>query len=394
MLLTSIFMMSMIAVATQQANALEAPLVMIENYCVKRCFLGRDHPQVRQLREQITNATDKDFHFDLSQVQNRFEVLMLDRSSLLQTKGLTHPDVVQNALRLSLMSRILAGDPPALRETLPVQEMKPAQQSDDQPKRDSASKSTNQSQTSESKLIKFPEWPKQLEFRVSKFTFARIKYQSNVPNRRSLWATDFPDADLNFSAQIGSMTKLDVSEPSRVLELTDPDLSRYPFTYLAEPGSAMMSEPEVVALRKYLLGGGFLMVDDFWGDAEWEHLRLLMKRVFPSHEPIELPLSHPVFNCVFGLTEKPQVTSISVFMAGRKSERLETDTASYKGIEDDTGRLMVIMCHNTDLGDGWERVDEDEKYRDEMSIKRAFPMGINIVYYVLKQSNSKEESQK
>ncbi len=81
-------------------------------------------------------------------------------------------------------------------------------------------------------------------------------------------------------------------------------------------------------------------------------------------------------------------------MAGRKSERLETDTASCKGIEDDTGRLMVIMCHNTDLGDGWERVDEDEKYRDEMSTKRAFPMGINIVYYVLKQSNSKESSQK
>lgn len=283
----------------------------------------------------------------------------------------------------------LSSYPAALNETLLVQDQIPGQRSDEEQKRDADSKRTERSQTSVPNLLKFPEWPKQLEFRVSKFTFARIKYKST---RRSQWATDFPDADLNFSERIGSITKLDVSEPSRVLELTDPDLSKYPFTYLVEPGSVELNEREVMALREYLLGGGFLMIDDFWGDVEWEHLRLLMKRVFPTHESIDLPLSHPVFNCVYGLKEKPQVVSIHTFLAGRKSERLDTDAASYKGIEDDKGRLMVIMCHNTDLGDGWERGGEDVNYWNEMSVKKAFPMGINIVYNALKKIDSKEKS--
>jgi hypothetical protein len=61
----------------------------------------------------------------------------------------------------------------------------------------------------------------------------------------------------------------------------------------------------------------------------------------------------------------------------------DTRTVHYKGITDDKGRLMAIICHNTDLGDGWEREGEDEAYFREMSEKKAYPMGINIVTYAM-----------
>ncbi|MHC4405336.1 MAG: DUF4159 domain-containing protein [Planctomycetota bacterium] len=234
-----------------------------------------------------------------------------------------------------------------------------------------------------------PGWLKDHEFKQESFTFVRIRYDGGAGRRRSSWATDFPAADLNLAAQIGILTKLDVSEPSRVLRLTDPALPKHQFIYLSEPGTLELNDAEIKALREYLIGGGFLMIDDFWGDAEWENLRSVTKRVFPDHEPRDLPLSHPLFHCVFDLKEKPQVPSISHFLAGRRTERFDAPAAHFRGLVDDNGRVMVIMCHNTDLADGWERAGMHAAYTREMSQPKAFPMGINIVFYALTQTDRK-----
>jgi hypothetical protein len=230
-----------------------------------------------------------------------------------------------------------------------------------------------------------PDWLKDHKFKQRGFTFVRIKYDSvGLPGRRSSsWATDFPDADLNLAAQVGHLTRLDCSEPSRVLRSTDPELKKYPFAYLTEPGTNALDEAEVVALREYLLGGGFLMIDDSWGKDQWEHLRATMKRIFPDREPEDLPLTHPLFHCVFDLKERPQVVSITSFMSGDVPRLAEAQPPQYWGISDRLGRLMVLICHNTDLGDGWERVGEDEAFTREMSQAKAFPMGINVVFYAL-----------
>jgi hypothetical protein len=235
-------------------------------------------------------------------------------------------------------------------------------------------------------LDNVPGWLKGHQFKQTKFTFVRIKYDTagGTPRSRAMnWATDFPDADLNLAATFGSLTKLDVSEPSRVLRLNDPQLRQYPFIYLTEPGRMHLQDAELQPLRDYLNGGGFLMIDDFWGEAEWENLRLELKRVFPGREPQELPLSHPVFHCVFDLKEKPQVVSIHAFFAGFKTERPDAREAHYRGISNDQGRLLVLICHNTDLADGWERVSEDERYSREMSRAKAVPMGINAIFHAL-----------
>ena len=230
-----------------------------------------------------------------------------------------------------------------------------------------------------------PEWTNAASFADDVFTFVRIQYGSRSAWRR--WATDYPDSDLNFSYRLQQLTSLKVDPHGKVLELTDPALFDYPFVYLIEPGSLEFTAAEVEALRRYLLAGGFLMVDDFWGEDEWKNLAHELRRVFPDRETVELPLDHPIFHCVYDLQEKPQVPSIGVAQWGQSEgvtwEREDAKTAHYRALFDDRGRMMAIICHNTDLGDGWEREGEDQWYFREFSEKKAYPMGINIVFYAM-----------
>jgi hypothetical protein len=244
-----------------------------------------------------------------------------------------------------------------------------------------------------------PDWESDKEFSHDVFTFVRIRYSSGYGGRRSRrgygrgyrgggsWATDYPDSDLNFSFRLQQLTSMEVNPDGLVLELTDPKLLDYPFIYIVEPGSLVFSEEEVKILRNYLLNGGFLMVDDFWGEDEWYNLYYEIKRVFPDREPIELRLDHPIFHAVFDLKEKPQIPSIGAAIQGRDYgitwEREDAQIPYYKAIYDDKGRMMAIICHNTDLGDGWEREGEDEWYFREFSEKKAYPLGINIVFYAM-----------
>ena len=166
-----------------------------------------------------------------------------------------------------------------------------------------------------------PEWQNDPAFPQDVFTFVRVRYSSYDGGygrwSGQRWMTDFPDSDLNFSFRLQQLTSLKVNPQPVVLELTDPRLFDYPFIYLIEPGTLYFKDEEVTALRRYLLNGGFLMVDDFWGEDEWENFRAQIKRVFPDREPVELPLDHEIFHCVYDLKEKPQIPSIHMAVNGR-----------------------------------------------------------------------------
>lgn len=236
-----------------------------------------------------------------------------------------------------------------------------------------------------------PEWSNEPGFEKDVFTFTRVQYDSGYGRGRGRggdWSTDWPDADLNFSYRLQQLTAMKVDPKGKYLRLTNPDLVNHPFLYMAEPGRLQFDEEEVKALRRHLLNGGFLMVDDFWGEAEYENFYEQIKRVFPEREPAELPLDHPIFHCVFDLKEKPQLPSMHHVQRNRgrpneSYERPDAQQVNYRGIFDDKGRMMVIICHNTDLGDGWEREGEDEYYFREYAEKKAYPMGINIVFYAM-----------
>jgi hypothetical protein len=185
------------------------------------------------------------------------------------------------------------------------------------------------------------------------------------------------------------MTSMKVDPDGRILWLTDPELVNFPWIYIVEPGGLGFSEEEVVALRKYLLNGGFLMFDDFWGESAWRNVEREMKRVFPERNFTELSLDHPLYSCVFQIKAKGQVPNVYV---GENSQADgvtwerhdgDTQTVHHRAIHDDKGRMMVFAAHNTDNGDGWEREGEYEYYFKNFSEKIAYPLGINIIFYVM-----------
>ncbi|VTR96222.1 Uncharacterized protein OS=Singulisphaera acidiphila (strain ATCC BAA-1392 / DSM 18658 / VKM B-2454 / MOB10) GN=Sinac_0406 PE=4 SV=1: DUF4159 [Gemmata massiliana] len=235
-----------------------------------------------------------------------------------------------------------------------------------------------------------PNWKVDPSFDRDVFTFVRIEYSSYRGRRGGSWTTDWPDADLNFSFRLQQLTSLRVNPNPISMRLTDPRLFDYPFIYIVEPGRLSFLDDEVLALRRYLTNGGFLMVDDFWGDSEWENFRREIGRVFPNNEPKELPVDHEIFRCVYHLKEKPQIPSIQAAWAGKaqgitweRGHDGDVQTVHYKGIFDDKGRMMAFIGHNTDLGDGWEREGEDPWYFREFSEKKAYPLGINVIVYAM-----------
>ncbi len=225
------------------------------------------------------------------------------------------------------------------------------------------------------------DWEIDERFEQDAFRFARVKYTSW--GRRDKWMVDFPESDLNLPHRLRELTSIEVNPESIIVELTDEKLSDYPFLYLVEPGDMDLTPEEVEGLRRYLLNGGFLMVDDFWGEDEWYTFYQNIKRVFPDREPEELPLEHDIFHIVYDLAEKPMIVGIGAWMRGNHTERYDAQEAHYKGVFDDKGRMMVMICHNTDLGDGWEEEGVDPSYFKEFSERFAYPLGINIITYAM-----------
>ena len=242
----------------------------------------------------------------------------------------------------------------------------------------------------------FPRWTNAPGFEKDVFTFARVQYRRDPYARPRIGYcfVDFPDSDLDLSYRLQQLTSLKVDPDCRVLKLTDPDLFQYPWIYMVEPGGLRLEEGEVPALRNYLLSGGFLMADDFWGPVAWQNFERQMKRVMPEREFVELEMDHPIFNCVFPLKGSKNNLQVPNFWTGENSQYNGGITWEYhdgeecrevhiRALFDQKGHMMVIACHNTDNGDGWEREQEYQYFFREFSEKRAYPLGINIIFYAM-----------
>jgi hypothetical protein len=237
-----------------------------------------------------------------------------------------------------------------------------------------------------------PEWTVDPGFREDVFTFVRLRYRSSRGFSR--WRVDYPAADLNFSYRLEQLTSMKVDPNGLDLDIEDPNLFNYPFVFMIDPRSLVLSQGEAETLRRYLLGGGFLMIDDFWGDAMWHHLMRELEKVFPDRTWVSLPQDHAIFHRPFPLGYRPQVPSED--SARRNKDRpdpyrtwedeigYETpQPADYRAYLDDHGRIMLLICWNTDLSDGWEEEGVSQWFFENFSEKSAYPMGINIIFHAL-----------
>jgi hypothetical protein len=226
------------------------------------------------------------------------------------------------------------------------------------------------------------------------FNFCRLQYeQVRWEDGGQGWWTDYPDADINFSIRLSELTKTRISrqpggEPNYlVVRATDDTLFQCPFIEIEDAGTASFSDEEVARLREYLLKGGFLWSDDFWGTLALESFESELARVLPPAEyPIrDITSDHPIFRTMFPLTSIPQIPSIQHWRrsGGGTSERgSDSARVDFRGIADHKGRLMVLMTHNTDISDAWEREGEDPRFFYRFS-PDGYAVGINVVMYAL-----------
>jgi hypothetical protein len=226
------------------------------------------------------------------------------------------------------------------------------------------------------------------------FHYCRVAYRSNPYGDGGSWSTDYPDADANLSIRLGELTRTRISRhPSGapnhlIVRLTDDELFRCPFTMMQEVGTFFIDATEAARLRDYLLKGGFLWVDDFWGSYAWEvWAEQIAKALPPSEFPIvDLPNDHPIFRSQYTLRDGvPQVPSINHWLGtgGGTSERgADSADVHARAIFDPKGRMIVFMTHNTDVSDSWEREGEDPNYFYTFSVN-GYAVAVNVLLHAM-----------
>ncbi|MBC7983617.1 MAG: DUF4159 domain-containing protein [Candidatus Obscuribacterales bacterium] len=224
---------------------------------------------------------------------------------------------------------------------------------------------------------------------VGGFGDAYYQYDGRVWAR---WETDYPEGDENFSVRLKQLTRVNVSAKATKRTFDATDLGDFPFLYVADPGWMTLSKAEQAGLRRYLMNGGFVWVDDFWGDGEWQNLAEVMRAVLPAVQWREITTTHPIFHTVFEINEMPQIPALPFASRGgggtaespgsHKFPGGSTDTPHLRGWFDESGRLMLVATFNTDLGDGFEREAFGQWYFETFSTK-AYMLGTNIVTYAL-----------
>jgi hypothetical protein len=214
------------------------------------------------------------------------------------------------------------------------------------------------------------------------FYFTRGIYDSAVDGDAwgPRWSIDFPEADRHFLVALRRLTGVDAYDADNARALGGAALRDFPFVYVVEAGALELSERQARALRDYLLAGGFLVIDDFWGTWAWENLTAQMRVLFPDRAMVDVPLEHPVFHSFYDIAELVQVPNVALAATGRTHE-YDGYVPRARGIFDDAGRLMVLINWNTDLGDAWEWAD-DAGYPLHYS-SYAYKLGINIVIYAM-----------
>ena len=230
------------------------------------------------------------------------------------------------------------------------------------------------------------------DFNDGGFTICKWMFRSDRSEPSGVgWSTDYPFGEINLLIRLSELTKVHVSRDRRgdvnywVVRATDDQLFQCPILVGSDVGTAALSEAEVKRLRDYLLKGGFLWVDDFWGTPAWEQWARQITRVLPEFPIVDVAPEDPIRQALFNVAEVKQVPSIFAWGGPGSDPRERGDDsphADFRAIADRQGRIMVAMTHNTDIGDAMEREGENPDYFAEYS-PAGYALATDIVLYAL-----------
>ena len=218
---------------------------------------------------------------------------------------------------------------------------------------------------------------------AGEFAFVRIQYDSYFGDGfyGGPWLTDFPASDQNFLRGVSRLTTVRVIDEPILLRFDDEEIFDYPFLYALEMGRGggiSLSPSEIGNLREYLLRGGFLLIDDFWGQQQWDAFYRDFSQIFPDREMVELQAGHEIYHTFYDIDGPQMIPG----RGGRQGfGQAGMNNASNHAIVDDNGRVMVLINCNSDIGDGWEHT-YDQWYPTQYA-NSAYQLGINYLIYSL-----------
>jgi len=192
------------------------------------------------------------------------------------------------------------------------------------------------------------------------------------------WAVDFPKSDQQFLIVLKRLVRINAYDWENPVSLADPALRKFPLVYMLEVGGMDLTEAEVEGLRGYMDAGGFVIVDDFWGDREWAVFEYNIRRVQPDRPIVDIGLDHPIYSAYYTIDHVEMTPAIGNTVQRTECWGCETQI---KGMYDDDGRLMMMINFNTDLGDAWEWA-ESPAYPLDISTY-AYEIGTNMIVYAM-----------
>lgn len=226
-------------------------------------------------------------------------------------------------------------------------------------------------------------------------TFCRLMYDSDRSEWGGIgWVTDYPFAEINFMTRMAELTETGVNFEKAdtpnyyVVRATDKALFQCPFLMASDVGTVRFSPAEISSLRAYFLKGGSLWVDDFWGDWAWQQWSEEIGKILPPGQfPIsDLPPGDPLFSTLYDVLRVPQITSLQNWRRNggtSTSERgEESRTPHLRAIRDARGRIMVLMSHNTDIADAWERETDDIEFFYKFA-HDGYAIGIDALLHLM-----------
>jgi hypothetical protein len=219
----------------------------------------------------------------------------------------------------------------------------------------------------------------------AEFHMARLVFSSGNGERtwRPWWAIDYPDAEYHFTRGLRRLTTISVANDSQHLRLTDEDIFDYPWLFAQQVGHWQLSTAEIEGLREYVLRGGFVVVDDFHGQFEWQALHEVMARAFPDWPIVSLPTDHELMTVLYDLDQNTQIPGRRHLYRAANGEIAAQlrGPAKWYGIYDANGQLVVAINFNMDMGDAWEHAD-DPVYPVPMT-SLAYRFAVNYVIYAM-----------
>jgi hypothetical protein len=211
------------------------------------------------------------------------------------------------------------------------------------------------------------------------WTFARLAYDGIGRRGGFSWDTDYPDAEYHVSQAVERLTRIEVHPDGHVISPNSDALFDYPWLYAVEVGNWAFSDSQAARMREYLLRGGFLMVDDFHGEYEWQVFMEGMRMIFPDRPIVDIPADDAVYSNPYDIGERIQVPGPGYMQSGLLYERYDGVTPHWRGIRDDDERWMVMISHNIDYGEGWEQADNP--YYPEPFTGQAYEVAVNYLIY-------------